>query len=1125
MNTWKSFVCRICATLLLLASGAVSAQTVYGLFGLPNPDIGKKQLGTLEPTTGNVALLGSASSIDPGQVATTTGATAVAVDAGLVYFIGRDSTNTDYIYTVDQASGALVTRKTFSAGAPAPISALTASNTMGVWYDEPAQVLYALFIAPGGDREVVSIDPTTGTTVSVSGAVAGEALTTAGGVFTGDSTGQRVFFLGTPASDAAQLYMVSTANGSVTQVPLQDYDESTVQGIEWDSSSDTLWSIVSTGRDGGRALASIDTTSGEVLADFAPLDGGDPIATSSGLIALEKQTQKLFFIGRNSSSQWSIYTVDLGDGSGTSQPIDNSNVQANGYAGIEVVPGPELSLTKDDGGVSAVPGDTVTYTLTASNATGTGTSSQTEIVETVPANTVFNSGASTAGWNCVPDASAGSTCTLALPDLASGDSHAYNFAVDVLDPVSAGTTQISNSATLQAFNALTSATASDVTPVTSAATLTLTKTDGDLTAFPGDTVAYTLTAGNSGNQDASNVVLSETVPANSTFNAGASTSGWSCSPDASAGSSCTLAVGTLSGGTQSGFSFAVTVDNPLAAGATQLSNSASVSADNAVQANASDTTPVTATPSLNVSASDGGITAAPGDTIVYVIAYANIGNQNTADGTITATLPEQTVFDAGASTPGWNCSGSGTVTCALDIGAVAGGGGGGNVSFVVAVNDPVLADTASVSLDVSFDASNASPASGGDSTPIAASPNLALFKSDGDVSSVPGERISYTLIAQNQGDMNASNAVLTETVPAQTQFDAGNSSPGWSCVPDSGPGATCTNDLGTLAGSDFKVRLFAVRVDNPVTPGTTEISNDASLDADNAPAGDVASDTTPLDVRLDLAVAKSDGGVTVLSGQPLGYTLTYANNGTQNASGVQLNETVPDNTTFDSANSSPGWSCADQAPAGTACVLTIGALSAGDTGVATFGVTVDDPLPGGSVTLSNTVTITDDGSAGSEATPADNTATEETPAEQTALDLSITKSGTLDKNTGVIDYTITVTNSGNVTDSSAHLQDALDDPALDSASAAWDCSSSGDADCVATGTGPIDTTVYLGPGGSLSVLLSVPLVPGTPAEEIFNTATIEATTPSDDVNPGNNSATVRVIKCLFCDGFDPPPGG
>jgi uncharacterized repeat protein (TIGR01451 family) len=142
---------------------------------------------------------------------------------------------------------------------------------------------------------------------------------------------------------------------------------------------------------------------------------------------------------------------------------------------------------------------------------------------------------------------------------------------------------------------------SDTTPVTGAPDLSLTKSDGGTAVLPGGTISYTLTYANSGNRGATGVVLSETVPTYTTFNAGASTAGWVCTPNGNAGSACTLTIGGLSaGGGNQTATFAVTVDNPLLNGVTQIANTASIADDGANGADptpgnnsGSDTTPVT----------------------------------------------------------------------------------------------------------------------------------------------------------------------------------------------------------------------------------------------------------------------------------------------------------------------------------------------------------------------------------------------------------------------------------------------------------------------------------------------------------------------------------------------------
>jgi len=89
-----------------------------------------------------------------------------------------------------------------------------------------------------------------------------------------------------------------------------------------------------------------------------------------------------------------------------------------GYRGLGAAP--DFSITKSDGGASVAPGGTASYTLTYANAGDQGATGVV-LTETVPANTTFNAGASTAGWVCVPNNNAGSTCTLAVGTLAAGN--------------------------------------------------------------------------------------------------------------------------------------------------------------------------------------------------------------------------------------------------------------------------------------------------------------------------------------------------------------------------------------------------------------------------------------------------------------------------------------------------------------------------------------------------------------------------------------------------------------------------------------------------------------------------------------------------------------------------------
>jgi hypothetical protein len=102
--------------------------------------------------------------------------------------------------------------------------------------------------------------------------------------------------------------------------------------------------------------------------------------------------------------------------------------------------------------------------------------------------------------------------------------------------------------------------------------------------------------------------------------------------------------------------------------------------------------------------------------------------------------------------------------------------------------------------------------------------------------------------------------------------------------------------------------------------------------------------------------------------------LRYTNSGNQGATGVGLRDTVPANTSFNAAASSPGWSCPNGSPAGTICTLAVGPLAANGNGARTFAVNVNDPLPAGVSQITNTATISDDGQNGPDPSPGNNAA-------------------------------------------------------------------------------------------------------------------------------------------------------
>lgn len=119
-----------------------------------------------------------------------------------------------------------------------------------------------------------------------------------------------------------------------------------------------------------------------------------------------------------------------------------------------------------------------------------------------------------------------------------------------------------------------------------------------------------------------------------------------------------------------------------------------------------------------------------------------------------------------------------------------------------------------------------------------------------------------------------------------------------------------------------------------------------------------------------------DDGASSTAGSTLVYTISYANAGNLDATGVVIADSLPDGTFFDAVSRTPGW--IETAPGSGVYRLVVGNLAAGASGSAKFAVTVVRPLALRQSRVTNTVTIADDGASGADIAPDDNVATDDT---------------------------------------------------------------------------------------------------------------------------------------------------
>jgi len=701
--------------------------------------------------------------------------------------------------------------------------------------------------------------------------------------------------------------------------------------------------------------------------------------------------------------------------------------------------------TNISGGAS--PGEVLEYTIVLTNS-GDGDATNIVITDVPDTNgtLIVGSVTTTIGTVATGNTALDTFVEINVGTLAAGTSVTIVYQVTINDPLPVGVEELVNQGLIESSELPDSVTDDPATgpdddetiiPIDAAPDLTIAKDDGGITASGGTSVVYTLTYANVGTQDATGVVITETVPANTTFDPANSTAGWNCLPDNTAGSVCTLTIGNVAAGDPAATAdFAVLIDLPLADGVVDITNNVSIADDGNNGADldpsdneGSDDTPISDVPDFQITKDDGGVTAVPGGDVVYTIDYSNTGGQNATGVEITETVPANTVFNPVLSTAGWNClpdNNPGSV-CTFTIGALAGNGASGSVDFAVTIDSPLAAGATEVlnTVSIADDAGNgADPTPGNnsddDDTPINAAPDFVIGKTDGGISSGPGQTVVYSITYDNVGNQNATGVVITETVPANTTFDAGSSTVGWACLPDANAGSICTFTVGNLAVGGGSVIDFAIIVDDPLPTNVKTVVNTVSIGDDGAngpdptPGDNTGGDNTPLGAVPDLTITKDDGGITATAGSTIAYAINYANIGNQQSTGIMITETVPLHTEFNAGASTAGWTCVPDNTAGSTCTLAVGTLNGGgDSGTATFAVDVLDTLPAAVETITNSIAIGDDGDNGADADPSNNSDNDETPVDAVP-DMSITKVDQSDivNAGGIITYNLSYSNVG-----------------------------------------------------------------------------------------------------------------
>ena len=617
-------------------------------------------------------------------------------------------------------------------------------------------------------------------------------------------------------------------------------------------------------------------------------------------------------------------------------------------------PATDLSITKDDGELSAVPGLSVlTYTITVGNG-GPDDSVGATVSDTFPATLTGLS------WTCV--ASPGSICTPSgsgdISDTVTvlvGGELTYTVTAAVA-PDATGV--LDNTATVDpAIGVIdpntdnNSATDSDI--LTPQADVGISITDDQVTAVPGSPISYTVTVANLGPSDVGQATVTDSIPVELVGAA------WSCI--ASVGSNCSPsgsgdiddAVDLLVGGTAT-YTITGTVD-PSATG--DLLHGATVTppigVDDLVPENnsAADSDVLTPEADLEIGKTDGAVTATPGSAVVYIIVVTNHGPSDAPGTMVVDDFPA--ILDgatwACVASVGSNCTadGAGNINDSTYIAA------GGTLTYTVdatidAGATGILSNTASAVTmgDVTDPRPDNNSATDVDTlTPEA---DLRITKTDSQDPVIAGKPLSYTIEVTNDGPSDATGVTMSDTLPMGVTFvQSMPAAP--TCTENSG---TVTCNLGSLTVGESRTVTVDVTVRSATIGEITNVATVSGSEGDLDVTNNTAEEATTVDAEADLSVSKTDAPDPVIAGANLTYTIVVTNNGPSDATSVTLSDTLPDDLTL--VSTTPGSPTCTESDSTITCDL--GTITSGSTTTVTIVAKVSDTTPPQTV-LDNTASV------------------------------------------------------------------------------------------------------------------------------------------------------------------------
>ncbi|MFC0213703.1 hypothetical protein ACFFK0_14760 [Paenibacillus chartarius] len=617
---------------------------------------------------------------------------------------------------------------------------------------------------------------------------------------------------------------------------------------------------------------------------------------------------------------------------------------------------PKVSVIKAANVTGAVVGDTITYSVTVSN-TGTANAGSVVVSDELPAGLAFTAGSVTVGGASRPAADI--KTGVSIGTLAPGAAATVTYRATV---ISVPNPQSASNTANAAFSFQSVAGGPTITGVIPSNTvtlpiyapiLTLVKSADTANATVGDIVTYTLQLTNTGNAGAS-VTLTDNIPAGASYIPNSFRLNGIVVVGANPAAGVPIGTVNGSGGTATA-AFQVRVEslpNPP-----QLTNQGSAGYTfrppdgRTFTGTAVSNTVVlpVALPNVTVSKSADRTAVTVGETITYTLVIANNGTSPITNVNLADPLPAALRFAAGSVTLGGINQPAANPQTGIAVGTLA-AGASATVSFQAAVVSPPdpaqLANTATAAYSSgTFSGISASSTL---LTPVY-QPVIAVRKSADRSAVAVGETVTYTIVANNSGNIAAS-ATVTDTIPAGTVFVPGSVTVNGTGVPAASP----VSGIGAGELSPGASATVTFQVQLQTLPNPPRIANAASvsftyqLPDGRSFSGSSASNTVMLPATVpSVAIAKRVNAAAAAVGDTLTYTLNVSNTGSTAVNDILVSDPLPAGAAFETGSVTVrGTARSDANPAAG---ISLGTLAAGDSADITFRIRVLPAAQGGTL--------------------------------------------------------------------------------------------------------------------------------------------------------------------------------